>query len=775
MNKQSRLELLENLSLLGSGVGAMASIALNQASFAIAPLSLSLILGVLNRRHDRQKLQENQAAVTSLDQQLSQQLNRVQHQVSNLPTAETIHQLSKGVVLRNRELAEHLYAEISSVQEEFQQRFERLEREDLNAICHDLHQLSETCNALSASVAQFQVGGQQTSDLARIEQVETVINHFNLEIGDLQARLEALANQAKPSLATLQERVNRLDRLLSKLPPPVDVTSLKREVTELIRIIGELVPKRDVLALTQEVRGLQQQQETLQQSLRTIDPLAVQQLQDRVESLTQQQRQLEAHITHISRSHIPAAGTPTAGTPHPEPAAILPKNLDMVALQSRLNHLAKQIALAANQPAVTAQHLQSLEQRLQHLTDRVQSLSQFKTDLIFDFDLPPDFTASPELAGSRTVLLEALKATQHRLILIYPWSAQCPLDETVMQALETFLSQNRQLSIGWCHIASREDDRLLRKMKRGWRTESHSNDLQNTLRKLLHLKRTYPDRFEFKVLGTHENFLICDQTFAVLGMADTFQTTTPFSELPLKLRTHHPEVIQHLIHRFDQPSLAPDDLTAYWNRAVTRHDLGDYSGAIADYTHILTHHPPDAITYNYRGLAYYDAGNVDAALNDFNQSIQLHPYQTAAYCNWGFIRAEQGDYLGAVKDYSCAIQNQPNCSIAYFHRGLARQKLEHYQEAITDYTEAIHLMPDAAAAYYYRSQVWQMLECYETAIDDLVQAAELFTVQGSTANAQRVQKNLTQLRQFMASHLPRQGKGNPESQKTKSTGLSGVT
>ncbi|NJO50804.1 MAG: hypothetical protein HC840_16675, partial [Leptolyngbyaceae cyanobacterium RM2_2_4] len=76
----------------------------------------------------------------------------------------------------------------------------------------------------------------------------------------------------------------------------------------------------------------------------------------------------------------------------------------------------------------------------------------------------------------------------------------------------------------------------------------------------------------------------------VLGLVEALQTTAP-SELQLKLKTTDPAVIQRLIQRFEAPTLADNDLTAYWNRAVTRYDLGDKAGAIADYSHILAVQP----------------------------------------------------------------------------------------------------------------------------------------------------------------------------------------
>jgi tetratricopeptide (TPR) repeat protein len=340
------------------------------------------------------------------------------------------------------------------------------------------------------------------------------------------------------------------------------------------------------------------------------------------------------------------------------------------------------------------------------------------------------------------------------LILVWPWSKQCHLDEELFHKFEAFLKQQRQLDIGWCYLADRNQDRLINKLQQGWMsTLAQRSQLQETLQKLLHLKRLYPERFQFKILGTSENFLVSDQTFAVLGIADVLKTTTPLPELQLKLKTSDGSVIQRLIHRFDDTALASEDLTSYWNRAVTRQDLGDKAGAIADYSHILNFHPEDAITYNYRGLAYYDMGDFASAIADFTESIRLYPQQSAAYCNRAFLHAEQGNPWEAINDYTSAIQACPDTPIAYFYRGMAQQKLENYMTAIADYNEAVRLVPDAPVAYYYRGLVWQKLDNCSEAIADFELAAQFFGIRGSKANAQKALKNAAKLRQEQASLL----------------------
>lgn len=802
MKKQPWLEILENLSLLSSGVGAVASIALNQASYAVAPFSVAVALGMLNRnRQDQKNRKETDLVLAAFDGRLSQQVNVLRQQISILPAPEMMHQFQKEVILKNRELTEHLYTEIATVQNELHQRLAPIERQILDTD-HGLHQLEEKYGHLSEGFAQLHAGLAQLPNAVRVEQVETLIDQLNIRVAEIHHDLEMFANQTQPNLNMLQERLHRLDHQFKKLPPPIDLSAIKQEMGELVKTIADMVPKREMSLLSHEVRELRSQQDSLFRSLSAIEVAAVslkqvfQQLPqikfqdiDTLEEITSvrelnaflagpsldeddrhlettfqsalntypELQELAANYLYYVQSQIDTMQALTETLTEQQHSLKtkvnqLPKTLDAVAIQRQITELSSRLPsreeLLAN---LSTQVHHIVQQELQLINQQLQSFSSLpKSDLIFDLTLPEAADHHAALAtgltGSQVALEQALANTQQRLILVWPWSPQCQLDQPLMQKFAAFLQQKRRLDIGWCHMARREENRLLRKMQRGWRVDGKQQELQNTLRRLLALKRLYPEHFQFKILGTSENFLVSDQSFAVLGIADALKPSTAFSQLQLKLRISDADVVQTLTQRFDHPTLAPDDVAAYWNRAVTRHDLGDKAGAIADYTHLIQRKPTDAIAFNYRGLAHYDANHLEAAIADLTQSIQLNPVQVAAYCNRGFIRAEQGDYLGAIEDYNRAIQAQPISAIAYFYRGIAWQKLENYPEAIDSYTETIALAPDSAAAHYYRGLVWQKLENYPAAITDLERAVQLFIADGSKTNAQRAAQLLAKCR-----------------------------
>ncbi|MCU0523587.1 MAG: tetratricopeptide repeat protein [Elainella sp. Prado103] len=789
MKKNSWLNALENVSLVGLGAGSVASIILQQIFYTTAPLSLLVVLGILHRRKLTQLNERQNSTFSETDQYLALQLDRLHHQMASLPTSESINRINRNLLVKNQELSDKVYHEVSTLKQGVHQRLAAIEQQGLGAVRQEVRQLMGRCNDLMETVNHLGADVGNLSAQVRTDSVRTTVEQLKLSVATLQTNLENLAHQTKPNLSILQEHITRLDRQFSKLPPPVDLTSLKQEVSELIKIVADLVPRRDLSSLMGNMSELRQQQETLKQSIVAIETAAlnfkrslsdlprpleaapdflrevkdppvrisgfgdrelaegsigttvypelqeitihyfetlqaqIQQIQELSEHLTQQQQQLR---DQVGQFHL----------------------LDMVALQRQLGELAQRFPHSAaprSEGMIPAWQNSSPPLQAQVETSAVIPQSE----LIFDF-APTESEAISGSTGSRAVLEQALEITQQRLILIWPWADRCRLDTSLCQKLDAFLQQKRQLEIGWCYLSDRNEERWLSKMQRGWMSDFNQRSLvQETLQKLLQLKRRYPQQFQFKILGTSENFLVSDQSFAVLGITDALQTTTPFSELQLKLKTTDPSVIQRLIRRFDDSTLADDDLTSYWNRAVTRYDLGDKTGAITDFTHILRFYPDDAIAYNHRGLAHYDLGDLTSALTDFAEAIQINPQQPTPYCNRGFIRAEQGDYREAIDDYTQALQVYPAYAIAYFYRGIAQQKLENYSAALTDLSDAIRFAPDSPVAYYYRGLTWQKLENLPEAIADFELAAQFFWVRGNKANAQKAQANVTKLRQAL--------------------------
>ena len=79
--------------------------------------------------------------------------------------------------------------------------------------------------------------------------------------------------------------------------------------------------------------------------------------------------------------------------------------------------------------------------------------------------------------------------------------------------------------------------------------------------------------------------------------------------------------------------LLPDDARGYCNRGLTRaYRLGDFAGAVADFTAVLHLDPPSAAVHNQRAAAHYPRGDRAAAIADHRAALALDPDDANA-CN----------------------------------------------------------------------------------------------------------------------------------------------
>ena len=68
------------------------------------------------------------------------------------------------------------------------------------------------------------------------------------------------------------------------------------------------------------------------------------------------------------------------------------------------------------------------------------------------------------------------------------------------------------------------------------------------------------------------------------------------------------------------------DVSAYWQRAILLHDMGQYREALADLDMLLdTRHAEKADTYLLRSSVRLKLGDKDGALSDMRHAIELDP------------------------------------------------------------------------------------------------------------------------------------------------------
>ena len=171
--------------------------------------------------------------------------------------------------------------------------------------------------------------------------------------------------------------------------------------------------------------------------------------------------------------------------------------------------------------------------------------------------------------------------------------------------------------------------------------------------------------------------------------------------------------------------LQPDFTKAYINRGVVKDNLGQHFDAIADYDTAIRLQPDDANAYINRGLAKHKLGQHFAAIADYNKAIQLKPDCADAYNNRGLTKIVLGEYIDAIADCNKAIEMKPELVEAYFTRGLVRVFLGQFAEIIVDCNKAIQLKPDYADAYYLRGLAKLAMGQHTASITDCNKAIKI--------------------------------------------------
>ncbi len=171
--------------------------------------------------------------------------------------------------------------------------------------------------------------------------------------------------------------------------------------------------------------------------------------------------------------------------------------------------------------------------------------------------------------------------------------------------------------------------------------------------------------------------------------------------------------------------LQPDAVNAYGNRGAMKALLGQHAAAIADYNIVVRLEPDNIGAYLARGLAKQDLKQHFAAITDFDTAIRIKPEEASAYLLRGISKSELGQHSAAIADYDMAIHLEPDNAAIYVSRGGAKVELERYFSAIADYDIAIRLKPNYAKAYLGRGLVKGVLEQKIAAISDFNTAIRL--------------------------------------------------
>ena len=122
----------------------------------------------------------------------------------------------------------------------------------------------------------------------------------------------------------------------------------------------------------------------------------------------------------------------------------------------------------------------------------------------------------------------------------------------------------------------------------------------------------------------------------------------------------------------------------YINRALTRYNMQELRGAMADYDLALSIDPNNLLGHYNRGLLRAQVGDDNRAIEDFDFVIDHEPDNTIAVFNRALLLVQTGDYAAAETDLDRVIDEYPNFLYGYQCRADVRRKQGRVREAEQD-------------------------------------------------------------------------------------------
>ena len=114
--------------------------------------------------------------------------------------------------------------------------------------------------------------------------------------------------------------------------------------------------------------------------------------------------------------------------------------------------------------------------------------------------------------------------------------------------------------------------------------------------------------------------------------------------------------------------LSPRYHEAHRLRGRARVDVGDYRGAIEDYTRAIALDSTNTSAHLNRATAFFHAGDIARSLGDFAEAIRREPSNLEAYTTRGVVYAMHDSLPQAMADFERAIQLDPGLAPAYLNK-----------------------------------------------------------------------------------------------------------
>ena len=286
MEKQPWLEIAEYTAIVGSVVGTVAAVQLQQLAYASAPLAVVLSLNFINRQRLQQQIQHYTSSDADAGQVVKPLFQQVGVPVQNVNLNVNLGSISELLSLtdqlmsnasNNQELLpswhqvppQELIRELQKLTAEIHQGFERiascLEQENINTLKLEVSNLKSFLQSVDFNYIQ-----------GSIEQLKTQVSYLNEQHQSLTATFEVIVLSEK--LASLEQKNTKFFK---------DYTN--RMIPRIKHLQSEQASSQ------QEIKDIKEQLNNLDKKLENLSCSPEDNLSNMVKSLAP----IQAHITSI--------------------------------------------------------------------------------------------------------------------------------------------------------------------------------------------------------------------------------------------------------------------------------------------------------------------------------------------------------------------------------------------------------------------------------------------------------------------------------------------
>lgn len=268
---------------------------------------------------------------------------------------------------------------------------------------------------------------------------------------------------------------------------------------------------------------------------------------------------------------------------------------------------------------------------------------------------------------------------------------------------------------------------------RGW-INLHMGHFQKAKRDF-ELALQHDPHFGPSMLGMAETCLALNQPEPAIEfseMASVADKELVGGALACQIRAAHsagrtPQAME-LLHRLRQ--MAHRRLPLFKQSAQLRFQIGDYVGAIEDFTSLIQIEPHALQWLKLRGDTYSAINNPALAAADYAQILKLDPHRAAVWIRRGEMNTMLGRYDKALRDFDRATELGLLNKDVLMGRARVYEATHQYEEAIDQCKKAQRLVPDSAEVYALEGGIYARQRLYNKALDQLTRAVELAQADG---------------------------------------------